>query len=349
MKKQRLFLLGGIGLFLCIIFVIFMFIGLSPVSKNSKDVYFTIAPRTNKLQVINNLKKAGLIKSRLATTVYVVLTNKKNIQAGEYRIDKSFSSSQIIKQLTTGKTRINEETIRVTFVEGLRFDEYASIIADKFGFNFDDVILKVSDKDFLNTLINKYWFITDEILDPNIYYPLEGYVFPNTYEFYKNSSIEDILTKLIDAEAKVLDNYKNDIEKSSYSVHEILTVASIAEKEALHASDRKKVTSVLYNRLDLPMALGCDVTTYYGAKMDLDSPIYPNFSELNSYNTRNVNFLGLPVSPICSPSKESIEAAISPSKTDYYYFVADKKGDCHFYRTATEFNNNKYTDMAIGG
>lgn len=347
--KKKIILILGVILGLFIIFIIYMHISFIPVSKKEENVTFTIEKGTNKLEIVSNLKSAGLIRSRLSTIIYFVIIPGQNVQAGTYNISKSDSTYEILKQITSGNTKIYKDTVSVTFVEGLRFYEYADIIAQSFNTTSEEVISIASNKEFLNKLINKYWFITDEILDEDIYYPLEGYIHPNTYEFYIDSSIENVLIKMIDETDKILSKYKDEIEKSEYSVHEILTIASIVEKEALTSSDRKNVASVLYNRLEINMALGCDVTTYYGAKMDLDSDVYPDFNVLNAYNTRNANFAGLPASSICSPSESSIIAAISPSNTDYLYFVADKNGKCYFYKTGAEFNANKYNDMAVGG
>lgn len=347
-NKKIIFVLGAIlGFFL--LFIVCMILSFRPVTNKSENVTFTIEKGTNKFLIVNNLKKANLIRNKYTALAYLFLVPGQNIQAGVYNINRSENTKEILKQITTGDTKIYKETISVTFVEGLRFDEYAQIIADKFGFSYEDIINVASNKDFLNKLINDYWFITDEILDERIYYPLEGYIHANTYEFYKDSTIEDILIKMVNATRKILDSYEDNIKKSKYSVHELLTIASIIEKEARKDKDRKNISSTLYNRLDIGMSLGCDVTTYYGARMDLDNDIYPDFNELNSYNTRNINFIGLPVSPICSSSVKSIEAAIEPNDTEYLYFVADKNGDCYFYENAADFNANKYSDMAVGG
>ena len=141
---------------------------------------------------------------------------------------------------------------------------------------------------------------------------------------------------MLDKMDKVLANYKNEIEQSNYSVHELLTIASIVELESLSTTDRKDTASVFYNRLHTGMSLGSDVTTYYAFKINMGDRDL-TVSELNSsnpYNTRGPDMGGkLPVGPICSPSETAIEAAISPNTTKYLYFVADKNGDVYFTTT----------------
>ena len=140
---------------------------------------------------------------------------------------------------------------------------------------------------------------------------------------------------------KVLEEYKEKIDASDLNVHEILTLASIVEMESVHTEDRKDVASVVYNRLDRNMAIQSDVTTYYAFKVDMgERDLYQKeLDTYNPYNTRGPNMEGkLPVGPISSVSKSSIEAAINPNKTDYLFFVADKNGKVYFSKTSSEHN-----------
>ena len=193
----------------------------------------------------------------------------------------------------------------------------------------------------IKTLIDKYWFLTDDILKDGIYYPLEGYLFASTYELYNGSGIKDIITKMLDGTNDILTKYKEDIENSKYSVHEILTLASVVEQEGAASNDRAGVAGVFYNRLKIGESLGSDVTTYYAYGKNFDEDL--SMSELNNcsngYNTRNgCNAGKLPIGPICSPSSDSIIATINPSNHDYLFFVADKTGKTYFTKTNAEHN-----------
>ena len=138
---------------------------------------------------------------------------------------------------------------------------------------------------------------------------------------------------------EVLEKYKTEIEESKYSVHELLTIASIVEQEGTNTDNRKDVASVIYNRLTSGMSLGSDVTTYYSVKTDMgERELYQKEIDSNNpYNTRGPNMEGkLPVGPISSVSKTSIEAAVEPNETDYLFFVADKNKKLYFTKTNSE-------------
>ena len=144
---------------------------------------------------------------------------------------------------------------------------------------------------------------------------------------------------MLDKMEEVLDPFKEEIENSNYTVHELLTLASVVETEGMNDNDRKDVASVFYNRLKNNISLGSDVTTYYSVKANMgDRDLY--LSEINAknpYNTRGPGMEGkLPVGPICSIGKASIEAAIEPNTTDYLFFVADKNGKLYFTKTNAE-------------
>ena len=138
---------------------------------------------------------------------------------------------------------------------------------------------------------------------------------------------------------KKLSTYKENIEKSKYSIHKILSTAAIIENEAVFDKDRKDVAGVIYNRLKENMAIQSDVTTYYAFKIEMGSrDLYSSeINKYNAYNTRGPNMTGkLPVGPISMVSIASIEAAINPNENNYIYFVADKNGKVYFTRTYDE-------------
>lgn len=311
-------------------------LSLGAVSKKSREVNFTIDAGTSTKQVIDNLVSANLIKNKYAAYIYAKL-NKCPIQAGTYTINQNMNLKSILD--TFKKADSSENTIRITFVEGMRFNDYLKKIASSFDWNEQELVQKASDKEFLQKLINDYWFIDDAILNEKLYYPLEGYVFPDTYDFYKTATFEEVIEKMIKQMEVKLDPLKEEIKNSKYSPHELLTIASIAEKEAINSSDRNKVTQVIYKRLDTHMNLGMDVTTYYGVRKDMKEDLSPSdLNNSNPYNTRRSDFLGLPAGPICSPSITSIEAALEPADTNYTYFFADvKTGQVYFTSDYNEF------------
>ncbi|MBE6158502.1 MAG: endolytic transglycosylase MltG [Firmicutes bacterium] len=195
----------------------------------------------------------------------------------------------------------------------------------------------LKNKEYLSSLVDNYWFIDESILNDKIYYPLEGYLYPDTYQFKKGAGVKDVVDKLISTLNTKITPYKEDIEKSKYSFHELLTLSSIIEAEAATDDDRKLVSGVFYNRLKDGWSLGSDVTSYYGVhKTFTDTILYTDLIDCNPYNTRGNCVKGLPIGPINSPSFSSIYASIHPTDNDYYFFVADKTKKVYFSKTSEE-------------
>lgn len=190
-------------------------------------------------------------------------------------------------------------------------------------------------------MINQYWFLTDEILNSKIYYPLEGYLFPDTYEFLnKDVKTETIIKTLLNEFGKKIEPYKEIIEKSKFNLNEIIILASIAELESLPGTDRKLVVGVFVNRLENNISLGSDMTAYYAYKLDNinEGLTYSQFQNCsNPYNTRCNSKLGLPVGPISNPGIDSIKGAIEYENKGYLYFVADCHGKTYYSSSYTEF------------
>lgn len=345
MKTVRKFSWSKFLLFLLILTVILAVsvIGiykfeLGSVSKSTKSKLITIEKGDNYYSISKKLKKENLIKSELCYQIYLKLTKPTGLSAGDYELNESMSTPEIVKVLSDkNNQKINE--IKITFREGLNIPAIAKIIEEKTNIKADEFISKVSDIEYIKTMQKDYWFLTDKIYNNQIYYPLEGYLFPDTYHFEKNKiSAENIIAKILENTEKKLEPYKNALEAKG-NVHEILTLASLVEEEAVTKEDRALVAGVFYNRLNSNMSLGSDVTTYYAAKKSLkDTLTKEELDACNGYNTRCKTMKGLPVGPISSPSIISIEAAITPMTNDYYYFVADTDRKVYFTKTLNEHN-----------
>ena len=337
-KTKRIIIILVCILVVILLMVGMYFYGLTSVSKKSEKVKFNIESGSSTKEIVNDLYKSKLIKSKIATLIYLKLNRNIIIQAGSYELNRNLDTKEIFEKLNSGKTIKN--TVTITFVEGKRITDYVKLINEKMGYSEDEIYNVMNDQEYLKELIKKYDFLDDSILNSDLYYPLEGYLFPATYEFYKDESIKGILEKMLDKCANVLDNYSAAIKASKYNTHEILTMASIIENETMVKEDRPIVSQVIYKRLDINMALGMDVTTYYGARKALSEDLSPSdLNSKNAYNTRNTSFVGLPVGPICNPSEDSIKAVFNPSSTSYVYFYADKNGKLHFANTYAEFQD----------
>ena len=335
--KKKIIIIGLLIAVLALFITSLYFYGLTPVKSESEKVIFRINSGTSTKEIIDNLVSEKIIKSKISSFIYLKVHRNFILKAGTYELDRNDSTRDIFKKINAGD--IYDDSIKITFNEGKRITHYATLINENFGYNENDVISTINDEAYLKELINKYWFLTDEILNDKIYYALEGYLFPDTYSFKKDSSIKSIIETMLDNTNKKLSNYKSDIENSSYSIHQILTMASIIENESMFDEDRSIVSQVIYKRLNLNMSLGMDVTTYYAVKKDLSETLTKSdLNSYNDYNTRNTSFIGLPVGPICNMGIKSIEAALKPSDTNYLYFYADiKTGKLYFAENMTEF------------
>lgn len=327
-----LIVITGIGL------VVFYNASLSAVGDEKDKVTIVIENGTSSRGVVDKLYEADLVKNKYCGYIYLKLNKELMLQAGTYELDRGMSFQEIMEKINNGEAL--ENSVDVTFIEGKRLVNYVKVISDNFPYTEDEILAKLSDKVYLQELIDDYWFLTDEILNDNLYYALEGYLYPDTYRFNKESTIDTIVRKMLNETDKVLSEYKT-VSKNDYTIHEILTMASIVELEGSNSNDRAGVAGVFFNRLEGGWSLGSDVTTYYAARVEMSERDLWQYEidEVNHYNTRPAAMAGkLPVGPICSPSKDSISATMKPTKHDYYFFVADKNGKTYFTKTNAEHN-----------
>ena len=165
---------------------------LKSVGTNEEKV-FIIENGTSTIKVINNLKENNLIRDVFSAKVYAYLT-KPSIKAGKYSLNTNMSVKEIFDNLDSGN--VINENIKITFKEAKRIPNYVSLIAENYPYTETEIYNTLKDTTYLNELIDKYWFITDDILDKDIYYPLEGFLYPDTYEFAKDATIKDIVNKM---------------------------------------------------------------------------------------------------------------------------------------------------------
>ena len=331
MKKYKL-----VVILLAVLLVLMFSVGfyynyqVSPVSRESESVIVEIKEGSI-YSIGDTLYENNLIKSTLIFKIYVKLNNVTSLKASTYELNKNMSLSEIIEILEEGNS-YNPDQISITFKEGLNVRKIAKVIEEFTNNKYDDVISLMEDDSYIDSLINKYWFLSDEIKNTKIFYPLEGYLFPNTYAFANK-----------DVTGKQLEKYRDKIDNNEYSVHKLLTLASIVELEGASASDRASVAGGFYNRLKDGWTLGSDVTTYYALKIDDFKVSLTTANGLykcdNAYNTRCTSFVGLPVGPISNPGLESIDGTINYKKHNYYYFVADCNGKTYLNKDVTGHYN----------
>lgn len=326
-------------------------IGISAVNKNDNSIKIVeIKPGSSSKVIAKTLKENKLIRSEFVFRFYLKLKKINNLQAATYELSPNMDVKKIVDKISKGDNYIDEsKQIKITFKEGLSFKQVATLIGDETNNTYDDVLALVKDSSYIDSLIKEYWFITDDIKSSTLYYPLEGYLFPDTYIFEsKDVDVKTIFKKMLDKMGQVLSIYKDKINNSNMTLHEVLTLASVIEKEG-KTKDFTNISSVFHNRLKKGQKLESCATAYYGLGLEFNElgiATSEVISAKNDYNTYIVK--GLPTGPISIPSKSAIEASVNPSETEYLYFLSDNEGVTYFFKTYKEHQNKEKELKKLG-
>lgn len=314
---------------------------LQPVDKDSKVQKTVEIPIGSSVTGISEkLEANGIIKNAKVFKYYVKFKNEAGFMAGEYELSPSMEIPEIINRLKTGKV-LQKAAFQLTIPEGKQLKEIAQIIAKTVNLPEEEVFNQINDRTFIQKMMGKYPdLLTTDILNPNIKYPLEGYLFPATYPFYNpNPTVEEIVVTMLDQTKKVISPYLAELSEEEFTAHQLLTMSSLIEEEATQKADRKDISSVFYNRIEQEMPLQTDPTVLYAQGKHKERVLYEDLEVDSPYNT--YKHKGLPPGPIANAGKDSIEAAINPSETKYLYFLATPGGDVIFTNTLDEHNAAK--------
>jgi len=278
---------------------------------NEAPVTIEIPKGTSFNQVASSLKDAGIIRRELDFKLAArILFVSDQIKAGRYRFSPHPILIDVLKKLAAGEA-VPEELIKVTIPEGTSIYKMGTILEKEGVACFEDF------RGLINSPLAKEYGIPDN--------SLEGYLFPDTYVVEKSISAEALAGIMFKRFSEVVISYWESNKKATkFNLHEILTLASIIEKEAATSEERLIISSVFHNRLDIKMGLAADPTIKYALERPSKTVYFDQLKVKSPYNTYKNR--GLPPGPICSPGLESIKAAIYPAKTDYLYFVAQKNG-----------------------
>ena len=223
----------------------------------------------------------------------------------------------------------------ITIIEGSTVPMAAEAIAEKMPFTKEEILNKWADTAYLNTLIDEYWFLTDEILQSGIMFPLEGYIYPETYFVTdKEPTIESITAMFLDKANEELTARKTKIDKCGMSVHELLSLASVVQNESLFEEDIPKIAGVFYNRLKADMPLQSDITVLYAIQEKRVDVYFSDLEVDSPYNT--YMYSGLPIGPVCGVAGYALDATLDYEKTDYLYFFATEDGKVLYSKTLAE-------------
>lgn len=336
-KKQKPFVFAGLAvLFILVLVLGFYTMGLRSVdSKDTNNITVNIPVGTGASGVVYILDDAGLVRNTLCAKVNARIGGYNSLQANTYVFNKSMSFPEMMRAINTGDFNyISKQSINI--IAGYRIPQVAEAMAAELPYSQKEILKKWSDKKFLKELINDYWFLTKDILDDDILYPLEGYFYADTYFITdENSSIEEATRMFLDRMDKELTSRKDGIKELGFSVHEFLTLTSIVTKEGGDIDeDLPTVAGVFMNRLKEGMSLGSDVTVNYIYQEDKVNLKQSQLNNDSPYNTRK--HAGLPPSPICAVLNSRMDAVINYADTDYLFFYGCPDGTVIFSKTQAE-------------
>ncbi|MFC1663631.1 endolytic transglycosylase MltG [Patescibacteria group bacterium] len=309
-------------------------------SNLTEEKLFLIEKGQNLFEIGENLEKAELIKNKEAFQIYVILIDcSGKLQAGTYSLSPSMSVSKIVKKLVLGD--VAKE--KITIIEGWNLRDIGFYFENKGMFQAEELwelagfpavdYSKAKDLPLPKDFSLNYSFLKDKPQNTG----LEGYLFPDTYEVNKGAGIEEIITKTLENfDKKLTSQLREEIQKQNKSIFEIITMASLLEKEVVDLEDRKLVSGILWKRMEnyIPLQVDCTITYITGKKTTKVSKEETQID--SSYNT--YLYRDLPLGPICNPGIDSILASIFPETSDYWYYLSTPEGENIFSKILEEHN-----------
>ena len=327
---------------------------LQPVDPSSKQyVKVQIPEGANSQEIGSILEKSGLVKHGLLFTAYVKYKNYSDLKSGYYNLQKSMSTEDLIKALQKGGTPEPQEVVyaNLTIPEGFTLEQIAQTVAQLQGdfkepLTAEAFMAKVQDENFIAQEVAKYPKLLESLpaKDSGVRYRLEGYLFPATYTIKESTTIESLIDEMLATMDKNLSPHYATIKEKNLTVNELLTIASLVEKEGAKTEDRKLIAGVFYNRLNLGIPLQSNIAILYaegklGQKISLADDVAIDTAINSPYNV--YTNIGLMPGPVDSPSLDAIESSINQTKSDNLFFVANvQDGKVYFAATKEEHDKN---------
>ena len=322
---------------------------LQPVDPSSKQYMSVQIPDGANTQEIGSvLEKSGVIKNGLVFTLYAKYKNYTGLKSGYYNLQKSMSVEDVIKELQKGGTPEPQEVALadLTIPEGYTLEQIAQTVGQLQGefkepMTAEAFLAKVQDETFIAQEVAKYPNLLESLpaKDSGVRYRLEGYLFPATYSIKESTTVESLIDSMLAAMDKNLSSHYAAIKEKNLTVNELLTIASLVEKEGAKTEDRKLIAGIFYNRLNLGMPLQSNIAILYaegklGQNISLADDAAIDTSIDSPYNVYTK--VGLMPGPVDSPSLDAIESSINQTKSEYLYFVANVKDGKVYYATTLE-------------
>lgn len=304
--------------------LLYVWNGLRPPAKSAEPVRVTIEKGMRAKKVGETLEAQGLIRNAFLFSMWLKYKNEgSKFQAGEYDFTPGMTNGDIVAKLNNGET-VAAATIRFTIPEGFTVVQIADRLAKEGIVDKDKFMSAVRNP---SQLSGSSWVKQIPGSD-KLRYPIEGYLFPETYEMKKGSTESDIIDRMLaelDRKLGTLpEDWQSVLEDRGWTIHELLTAASLVEREVVVDEERPIVAGVILNRLNKNMQLQIDATIQYLLDKQKEKLTNDDLKVDSPYNTYTNK--GLPPGPISSPSLKSIEAVLYPADTDYLYYVTKKDG-----------------------
>lgn len=310
---------------------------LSPVnSDNNQITEVTIPFDSTSDDVADILKENGIIRQADIFGIYMKANNEEALQAGHYEFSPSMDAEQVLETIQAGGEPIFVDAdTTVTVIEGATIEEIASVVNENTAITEEEFMETVQDEEFIASLQSQFPSLLEEVTQlENLIYTLEGYLFPATYDYFVGMTAKELITEMVGASNLNYQRLVDDLDNTYLSYHEVLSLASIIEREAITEEDRGIVSGVFYNRLEVGMPLQSDVTVLYALGEHKEFVTYTDLEVDSPYNLYMYD--GITPGPIGTPSYQAIVAAIYPTWNDYYYFVADIDTQEIYYSSTIE-------------
>ncbi|WP_082137309.1 endolytic transglycosylase MltG [Lactiplantibacillus herbarum] len=303
-------------------------------SSDHRVVQVDIPYGANGKKIADILQQEKVIKSGFVFEYWTKAHNLSNFHAGYYQLKPSMSVAQIAKVLNKGGSSepVQSSSGKVLIVEGSQIKTIAQTVQKQTDFTSAEFLALMKDQTFIKSLAEKYpKLLTSSMNAKHVRYRLEGYLFPATYVVGKKTTLKQLVTQMVSKTNDEMEPYYSQITKSKMSVQEVMTLASLVEREGSTTKDRKLIAGVFLNRLDAKWRIDSDISVFYAINSNKSTLTAKDLQNTSPYNLRL--HLGYGPGPFNSPSLISIQAVLNPSERskDYMYFVADLKTGKVYY------------------
>lgn len=297
-----------------------------------QNLFYVVEEGSTLTSIGNDLAEKGVIEKGTLLTWLARLQGDSTIFAAAYEFDPTMTVRDLYEAVTEGKALSDE--IQVTIIEGLTVDQIADQLEASELVDAQAFVTAASNG--LQRFKTQYSFLSSLPSSGT----LEGYLYPDTYRFFQDATVDEIILKMLDTfELRLTEEARSSIERSGRTIHEVITLASIIQDEVRTEEQMGVVGGIFQNRLDIGMALQSDATINYITRSGRDRSTFADLEIDSPYNTYKNQ--GLPPGPIGSPGLSAIMAAVEPDETDYLFFLTDKAGRVYYAETLAGHNENR--------